>query len=283
MTITISNGNLTAQINPVGAELQSLKSNTNVEYIWEGNPEFWGKHSPVLFPIVGTLKKNTYQYNAIDYHLTRHGFARDLSFEIMELKEDCVIFSLQASKETLKNYPFDFELQLIYTLVENSLNIQYKVLNNGINQMPFSIGAHPAFALSRDFENYAIEFEQDETLNYFLLENDLISNKTKNITLVDKKIPLTYRLFENDALIFKKLQSNTLTIIHNLKPFLRVNFHDFPNLGIWTKINAPFVCIEPWHGYSDVLNSNGNLFEKEGMQILNPNEVFLTQYSIDVL
>lgn len=283
MTITISNRNLTARINPIGAELQSLKSNTNIEYIWEGNPDFWGKHSPVLFPIVGTLKNNTYQYNGIKYHLTRHGFARELSFEIIEKKENSVIFSLQSSKETLKNYPFDFELQIIYTLLENSLNIQFKVLNNGINRMPFSIGAHPAFALAKDFESYAIEFEQDETLKQYLLENDLISNKTKNITLEDKKIPLTYKLFENDALIFKKLQSNTLTIIKNLKPFLRVNFHDFPNLGIWTKTNAPFICIEPWFGYSDTKESNGTLFDKEGINVLDPNEVFLTQYSIDVL
>lgn len=281
--ITISNSNLTARINPIGAELQSLKSTTNIEYIWEGNPDFWSKHAPILFPIVGTLKNNTYHYDGVDYQLSRHGFARDMHFEIIEQKENSVIFSLQSSKETLKNYPFHFELQLIYTLIENSLNIQYKVINHGGNKMPFSIGAHPAFALNKDFENYAIEFEQEESLKYYVLENDLLSNATKDLTLVNKKIPLTYKLFENDALIFKTVQSNSLTILENLKPHLRVNFENFPNLGIWTKINAPFLCIEPWHGYTDVLESNGNLFDKEGIQILNPNEVFLTQYSIAIL
>lgn len=280
--ITIHNGVLTATINPKGAELNSLKSN-NREYIWEGNPDFWGKHAPILFPIVGTLKNNTYHYDGVDYQLSRHGFARDLNFEIIEQKENRVIFLLQSSKETLKNYPFHFELQLIYTLIENSLNIQYKVINHGGNKMLFSIGAHPAFALNKDFENYAIEFEQEESLKYYVLENDLISNATKDLTLVNKKIPLTYKLFENDALIFKSMQSNSLTIVENLKPLLRVNFDNFPHLGIWTKTNAPFLCIEPWHGYTDVLESNGNLFDKEGIKILNPNEVFLTQYSIAIL
>lgn len=283
MTITISNGKLTALINSIGAELQSLKSNTNIEYIWEGNPEFWGKHSPILFPIVGTLKNNTYHYNEVDYHLTRHGFARDLGFEIIEQNKNSVAFSLKSSNETLKNYPFNFELQISYTLEENSLIIQYKVFNNGINQMPFSIGAHPAFALNKDFKSYSLGFEQNESLKYYLLENDLISDKTKDLTLVDKKIPLNYQLFENDALIFKTMQTNSLTIFQELNPILRVNFQEFPNLGIWTKANAPFLCIEPWYGYSDVLDSSGNLFEKEGIQVLKSNEAFLTQFSIDIL
>jgi galactose mutarotase-like enzyme len=149
--------------------------------------------------------------------------------------------------------------------------------------MPFSIGAHPAFALANEFESYSLEFEQDETLHYFLLENDLILDQTHDLNLTNKKIPLNYKLFENDALILKKLQSNSLTIIQNSEPFLRVNFHEFPNLGIWTKANAPFLCIEPWFGYSDTKTSNGTIFDKEGIHVLEPNEVFLTQFSIDVL
>lgn len=280
--ITISNGNLTAIINPKGAELTSLKS-TNREYIWEGNPEFWGKHSPILFPIVGTLKNNLYYYNDKEYHLSRHGFARDLDFIIIEKSEKSVIFSLESTNETLKNYPFDFELQVIYTLQEKSLIIAYKVVNNGVNQMPFSIGAHPAFALPENFENYSLAFEKDEPLNYFLLENDLISDETKNIDLIDKKIPLTYELFQNDALIFKTIASKSITIWESSKPILRVDFQEFPSLGLWSKINASFLCIEPWLGYSDILDSNGNLFEKEGIQVLESNEVFLTQYSIAIL
>ncbi|MFM2370104.1 MAG: hypothetical protein RL619_2425 [Bacteroidota bacterium] len=283
MTTILKNSNLTAEIKHFGAELCSLKNNENKEYIWEGNANFWGKHSPILFPIVGTLKSNSYQYNDNEYHLSRHGFARDMEFELVEKRENSAIFSIQSSEETLKAYPFAFELQLIYTLDENSLRIEYKVINKGKSQMPFSIGAHPAFALPGNFENYSMKFEKEELLEYYLLENDLISNKTKKLEVQNNRIPLTYQLFENDALIFKTLESNSLTILENENPVLRVNFKDFPSLGIWTKMNAPFLCIEPWFGYSDTNENAGNLFEKEGIQILNANEIFHSEFSIEIL
>jgi galactose mutarotase-like enzyme len=279
----IKNTFLTATINSFGAELCSLKNNENKEYIWEGNPVFWGKHSPILFPIVGTLKNNSYQYNETEYHLPRHGFARDMDFELVNKKENSVTFSIQSSEESLKVYPFIFELQIIYTLDKNSLNIEYKVINKGKSKMPFSIGAHPAFALPGNFENYAIQFEKEESLEYYLLENDLISNKTKTLELQNKLVPLNYQLFENDALIFKKLESNSVTILENSNPKLRVNFNNFPSLGIWTKMNAPFLCIEPWFGYSDTNENSGNLFEKEGIQILEENKTFRSEFSIEIL
>jgi galactose mutarotase-like enzyme len=283
LTTILKNSNLTAEIKHLGAELCSLKNNKNKEYIWEGNADFWGKHSPILFPIVGTLKNNSYQYNSIDYNLSRHGFARDMEFELIDKKENSATFSIQSSEETLKVYPFVFELQLIYTLDENRLRIEYKVTNKGESQMPFSIGAHPAFALPGNFENYSMEFEKEEQLEYYLLENDLISDKTKKLEVQNNRIPLTYQLFENDALIFKTLESNSLTILENENPVLRVNFKDFPSLGIWTKMNAPFLCIEPWFGYSDTNENSGNLFKKEGIQILNANEAFHSEFSIEIL
>jgi len=283
LTTTIKNSNLIAEIKHLGAELISLKTDLNKEYIWEGNPDFWGKHSPILFPIVGTLKNNSFHYDGIEYHLSRHGFARDMEFELVDKKENSATFSIQSSEETLKVYPFAFELQIIYTLEENNLDIEYKVINNGKSQMPFSIGAHPAFALPGKFENYSIVFEKDEPLEYYLLENDLISNKTKKLEAQNKRIPLTYELFENDALIFKTLESNSLTILENENPVLRVHFEDFPSLGIWTKMNAPFLCIEPWFGYSDTNENSGNLFEKEGIQILKEKDTFKSKFSIEIL
>nr|WP_315183110.1 aldose 1-epimerase family protein [uncultured Flavobacterium sp.] len=283
MTTTIKNSNLSAKINPFGAELISLKSNNNKEYIWEGNPDFWGKHSPVLFPIVGTLKNNSFLYEGTQYHLSRHGFARDMTFELIEKKENSATFSIKSSVETLKKYPFEFELQLIYTLHNSNLNIEYKVINTGKSKMPFSIGAHPAFALAGNFENYSIAFEKEEPLEYYLLENDLISSKTAIIQSNQKQIPLTYDLFENDALIFKKLQSNALTILEDSNPVLTVRFEDFPSLGIWTKMNAPFLCIEPWFGYSDTNENSGNLFEKEGIQVLDKDQTFQAKFSIEIL
>jgi len=283
LNTTISNSKLKASVKYAGAELFSLTDNQNKEYIWEGNPDFWGKHSPILFPIVGTLKNNTYTINEKEYQLSRHGFARDMEFQLINKTENSAVFSLQSNAETLKNYPFDFELQLIYTLRETTLDIEYKVINKSEYQIPFSIGAHPAIALPKNFESYAFKFDKDEVLKYSLLENDLISNKTEILETYENLIPLHYKLFENDALVFKTLESNSLTILENSKPYIKVDFEDFPSLGIWTKDQAPFVCIEPWFGYSDTAENSGDLFEKEGILILNANQTFNSKFSIKIL
>jgi len=284
LTTTIANATLSATIKHAGAELCSLKKNsTNKEYIWEGNPEFWGKHSPILFPIVGTLKDNTFTYNDTPYHLSRHGFARDMTFTLIEQQDDSATFSLQANQETLKVYPFEFELQIKYTLTENALAISYKVKNNGTSKMPFSIGAHPAFSLAENFEDYSLQFENNEKLEYTLLENNLISAETASLTTTEGIVNLNYQLFEKDALIFKSLESKSITILENKKPLLAVEFEGFPHLGIWTPKDAPFLCIEPWFGYSDAVDSNGNIFEKDGIQILESSAIFNSKFSISIL
>lgn len=281
--ITLSNSKLSATINPKGAELISLKDNKGKEYIWEGNPEFWGKHSPVLFPIVGTLKDNKYTYNGTAYTLSRHGFARDNVFTVKEQREDSVVFSLTANDATKENYPFDFELQIQYTLSDSSLRIDYIIKNNSDEAMPFSIGAHPAFALLGNFEEYSLQFEKDEELVSTQLQNDLLSDVEIPVTLQNGKLGLNYDLFENDALVFKKITSQYIDIAKNDIPFLRVSFTDFPHLGLWTKSNAPFLCIEPWQGYADNMTSNGNLFDKEGILILEKGSEAKRGFSIEIL
>ena len=283
MNTTISNSILKASINHAGAELFSLKNNQEKEYIWEGNPNFWGKHSPILFPIVGTLKNNTYTIDQKEYQLSRHGFARDMEFQLIEKTENSAVFSLESNHETLKKYPFEFELQLIYSLEKTSLNIEYIVINKSERKMPFSIGAHPAIALPENFENYSFKFEKEELLKFNLLENDLISNKTEVLKTSDNLVRLNYKLFENDALVFKTLESNSLTILENEKPYIEVDFEDFPSLGIWTKDQAPFVCIEPWFGYSDTAENSGDLYQKEGILLLDADQIFHSKFSIKIL
>lgn len=283
MNTTISNSTISASIKHAGAELFSLKNNDNKEYIWEGNPDFWGKHSPILFPIVGTLKNNTYTIEGKEYQLPRHGFARDMEFQLVEKTENSAVFSLESNSETLKKYPFEFELQLIYTLEDTSLHIEYKVINKSGKKLPFSIGAHPAIALHENFEDYAFKFEKEEVLKYYLLENDLISNKTKVLETTNGTVPLNYQLFENDALIFKTLESKSLTILEKSKPYINVDFKDFPSLGLWTKDQAPFICVEPWLGYSDTSENSGDLFEKEGILILDSDQTFNSKFTITIL
>ena len=282
MIKTLINDFLSITVNFKGAELQSIKRDKN-EYIWNGDVEFWGKHSPVLFPIVGTLKNNSYFLENEAYQLSRHGFARDLEFELLESEYNSLLFSLKANDVTLTNFPFEFELKIKYTLLDKKLIVQYEVINNSDKKMPFSIGAHPAFSLPSGFENYSLEFSDIENPEYYLLKNGLISDQTETLNINDQILSLTFKTFDNDALVFKTLKSKTITILENSKPYIKVDFKNFPNLGIWTVQNANFICIEPWFGYSDTINSNGEILEKEGIIILEKNESFKTEFSIEIM
>jgi len=282
MEVCLQNQNIKVKINSFGAELTSLSKGKN-NYIWTIDEQFWNKTSPVLFPIVGSLKNDSYLLNQKKFSLPRHGFARNYEFNVIEKTETSATFSLSENEETLKVYPFHFELQIAYTLQENELIISYLVKNNSNEKMPFSIGAHPAFAIDSDITDYSLLFENDDILVTHELEKGQFSGKTRNLILEDKNLPLSYSLFDKDALVFKKLNSASLTILKNKNPYLKVNFESFPNLGIWTKPEAPFLCIEPWHGYSDNKDSNRNIFEKEGIQTLNKHETFKTSFSIEIL
>ncbi len=283
MKIEISNGNFIATLRSKGAELTSLKSASGEEFIWEGNPDYWGKHSPVLFPIVGTLKNNTYRYNGKEYFMTRHGFARDNDFIVKQTTKSNVVFTLSQNIGTLSSYPFCFILELEYNLDENGLEVIYTVKNNDSKVMPFSLGAHPAFAMPGNFEDYSLSFNRDQVLLSSQLENDLLSDTMKEIPLHDGLLPLNYSLFDNDALIFRRLKSNRVEILKRGNPYLRVIFPDFQHLGIWTKKDAPFLCIEPWQGYSDHHNTHGNIMEKDGIIKLPPNEIYRLRFKIEIL
>lgn len=284
MNIQLENEIFSISINTKGAELNSFKNQIlNKEYIWEGNPEFWGKHSPILFPIVGGLKNDSYYYNDKKYNLSRHGFARDFEFEIIEKTDVSVTFSLKENEETLQKYPFHFELLIKYVLTENKLVIIYHIINNSKSEMPFNIGAHPAFALPKNFTNYSLEFEKQEELITHELENNLFSGATRTIALDKANLPLNYSLFEKDALVFKTLESKSVKILENGNPFLKLNYEDFGSLGIWTVKNAPYICIEPWIGFADEVSSNGNLFDKKNIQILEENSSFEASFSIEIL
>lgn len=284
MITTLSNSILSIAINSKGAELISIKNNqTKHEYLWEGNPEYWGKHSPILFPIVGTLKNNTYRFNGQNYTLPRHGFARDCEFKMLRQEQDKVIFSLQENTATLATYPFNFELQVGYTLTENEVIVSYLIKNNNPVSMPFSIGGHPAFALKNDFTDYSLLFEKEENLISYALENDLISDKTAIIPLQQNKLSLSYSLFEKDALVFKSMASKQIQLLENNMPVLNFKYCDFPHFGLWTKVGAPFICLEPWLGYADTVAANGNLMEKEGITLLKANSEKEISFSIEIL
>jgi galactose mutarotase-like enzyme len=281
MKIIIKSNKYSASISNIGAELFEFKKD-NINYIWTIDEHFWNKTSPVLFPIVGRLKNDSYSLYGKEYKLQRHGFARDYEFKVITKTENEVVFSLQESQETLAVFPFEFELQIKYTLEENKLTISYKVINNSNKKMAFNIGAHPAFAMNGDFEKYTLQFNKDEKFETHHLENELFNGKTTLVESNNGKIPLNYSLFETDALVFKHIESNEVSILKENNPYLKINFDGFPFLGIWTKQNAPFLCIEPWQGYADLENGSGTIFEKSGIQTLVEKEAFSCSFRIEV-
>ena len=282
MIVTISNATLTATINTLGAELISLVKN-NKNYIWNIDETYWNKTSPVLFPVVGRLKNDSYSFNGKTYQMTRHGFARNMEFSFDKKSDSQVIFELNETEETKAIYPFSFKLLMAYTLMENELVIEYFVRNQSDEVLPFSIGAHPAFTISENFENYSLQFNAADTFETHHLENESFNGKTTLVDAKNKAITLNYALFEKDALVFKQLNSNEVTLKNNDRAILKVNYDHFPYLGIWTKQNAPFLCIEPWCGLADFSNHNGDLEEKEGMNHLPAGEDFLRAIRIEIL
>lgn len=281
MIITKTNNKISASIDSLGAELIRLEKDSK-NYIWTVDETCWNKTSPILFPIVGRLKNDTYRIENKTYELPRHGFARNLEFQIVNQTESSVVFVLESNSETLKNYPFEFELRLEYELDENELKMKYSVENKSEVTMPFSIGAHPAFTIEDSFSDYSLKFNQTEEFISYELDNEQFNAASKKIQSEKGIINLNYTLFEKDALVFKHLQSNELTILKKKEPVLSVQFEGFPYLGIWTKPNAPFLCIEPWCGLADNRNHNGNIFEKEGINFLQAKETFSKTIKIKI-
>ncbi|RZK17382.1 MAG: aldose 1-epimerase family protein [Pedobacter sp.] len=276
--ITLENDYLKVSLTAKGAELQGLYSKeTAIEYLWNANPKYWAKHSPVLFPIVGSLKNEHFNYKGKSYELPRHGFARDHVFDTEKTSNTEVVFTLKQSDKTLKVYPFFFELKLIYKLIDRKLILTYEVTNTGSEEMLFSIGAHPAFAVpntpNTSYEDYYLAFNTDEKLTYWKLEDGLVADETESIELDGHKLNLKHELFYNDALVFKTMQSSCISLLNNKNDYgLHFHFEDFPFFGIWAAKDAPFVCLEPWCGVADGVNHNQEIKQKEGIISLLPNE-----------
>jgi len=276
--ITLENDYIKVSLAAKGAELQGLFSKeTKLAYLWNADPKYWGKHSPVLFPIVGSLKNNSFNYKGKNYELPRHGFARDHEFTVENVSETEAIFSLTQTEDTLKIYPFYFELKLRYRLIDRKLNLTYEVTNTGKEDLLFSLGAHPAFAVpntpNTEYEDYYLAFNADDKLTFWKLKDGLVADETEGIELGSHRLGLKHDLFYNDALVFKTLQSNCISLLNTKNDYgLHFHFEDFPFFGIWAATDAPFICLEPWCGVADSVNHDQELTHKEGIIKLDIGE-----------
>lgn len=283
--IVLENEVLKACIHPHGAELHSLYNKEHaIDYLWNGDAAYWNRRSPVLFPIVGALKNNSFLYENTAYQLPRHGFARDMIFTAAQTSSHSATFVLESSEETLKKYPFDFKLSLQYTLTDDSLSLRYEVENPLARRLYFSIGAHPAFNVpmvqNARFEDYYIEFEQEENSPRWVIDNNLLSHPEPFLT-GQKRLPLSRELFAEDALVFKDLKSGYMSLKSHASPHgIRFNFREFPYMGIWSAPGAPFVCIEPWQGIADAADHNQQLENKEGIISLEGGQRWHKSWSV---
>lgn len=288
MKISIENETLLVESKAAGAELTSIKLKSDgTEYLWQANPKHWNRHAPLLFPIVGAVPNNRYTYAGRQYNMKNHGFARDSEFETKHESDSRVIYRLSANTDTLAAYPFQFTLEVEYKLEGSAVAVSWRVINEGDREMPFSIGAHPAFNCplvpGELFIDYYLEFSENEKLDRQFVNpaNLVIAGRTEHFLQNEKIKPLEESMFNDGAFILDRLKSSSVALKgRKTGKSVTVSFPGFPQLGIWAPPGAPFVCIEPWFGIAESTDFTGDFTQKKGILKLQPAEVFEKQYKI---
>ena len=286
---TIQNEHLEIVIQGTGAEISSIKDNDGLEYIWQAEPKIWGSHAPVLFPIIGALKNGTYTYKGHQYSISKHGFIRNNNnLQVVTHSKHMLQLQYAYNDETLKNYPFKFEFTISFVLRGKSLEVLHQVKNHDDKEMLFSLGGHPAFKCplkaTENYHDYVLKFEHKENSKRHLIDkNGLQNGQSRPFLTNEDTIELQHSIFKDDALIFKDLKSRRISLAHKTKgDVLRVSFEDFDYLGLWAKTDGNFVCIEPWLGVTDHVDTNGDFENKEGILTLGPGKTFKASFTIDI-
>jgi galactose mutarotase-like enzyme len=290
----LKNEDLTLQIKDLGAELTSIKDNKRqIEYLWNADPAYWKRSSPILFPIVGSLRNKGYRYKGKTYSLSQHGFARDMKFDLKSISDSEIWFTLKANEETIKLFPFQFQLEIGYHLTGRKINVMWRVINQDSSTMYFSIGGHPAFFCPLDGNgvqsDYFIVFDTDKPLHYTRIDDQGLavknsSNETPYLKTDHGYLSVDPQLFDRDALVIEDNQSHSISLADkDKKTYLTVTF-DAPLFGLWSPAgkNAPFICIEPWYGRCDSNSFTGDLTEREWGNKLEAGKTFEASYTIDI-
>ena len=282
---------ITIKVKSLGAELFSLvDEQSGQEYMWSGDPEYWNRTSPILFPFIGRLKKQQYNYKGKKYEPTPHGFARDMEFVVAEKTENSLWFAIKDNEDTKKVYPFSFLLEIGYVLEARKLQVKWRVKNTGTEKMYFSIGGHPGFVCPMNPEEQRrdsyLYFEGKEQIisREVSMKEGLVTDKYNVLSLEDGKLKIADDLFEADALVLENHQIKKLDLLTKEgKTYITFSM-DAPVYGIWScvKPGAPFVCIEPWYGRCDAVDFKGSLEEREWQQQLESEEIFETYYQIEI-
>jgi galactose mutarotase-like enzyme len=285
----IENNYLRIKAREYGGELTSLFDKINgIEHLWQAHPEFWPWHAPVLFPVIGRCLNDELVIEGQKYRMEKHGFARKSEFKLLELAETKMVFSLKSNPQLKRIYPFDFEFLIRYHLSITELVVSYEVINRDSKPIYFQLGGHPAFAVpfkeGENYSDYYLQFEQNENVSRHYINDEGYFDGRQDVSLANSGIiHLNNNLFRDDALIFKDLKSRKVTIKgKDTLHYLSVNFTGFNYLGLWAKVGAPYVCIEPWLGCADTANKPVEFKDKEGVIQLAANEHFTVSFAVQI-
>lgn len=279
-TIELKSPQLQAAISLNGAELVFFGKNPGSNVLWSKQTTHWNRVAPNLFPIVGRLLTDSYTVDGKFYQLPQHGFARDREFEIVEQSETEARLRLTSDAELQRVYPFSFVFDVVYSLSESGIIISYETQNTGKENMHYSVGGHPAFHLNESLENYYLEFDSAIQLERQELSGSYFSGEGIYYG-VSNRLDLGDELFENDAFVLKEPQFHSVSLKHeNGETLVQMHCDSWTAIGFWTKKDAPFLCIEPWWGWADHIDSNGKLEEKAGIRSLNPGEKEIVRYEL---
>ncbi|MYN06740.1 aldose 1-epimerase family protein [Pseudoduganella aquatica] len=282
--VSLANGLLHCVVALRGAELRSLADAGGEEYLWQRDPAVWEDSAPILFPVVGRLKDGGYRHAGKRYELPIHGFARHCRFAVRETQADSVLLELQSTPATLACYPFAFTLTVRFTLEKNCLRVVYNVHNTGAENMYFSLGSHPGFRLPQDGgASWRLLFSESPQ-QVRQLDGPLLGAASRPYSLgPGNSLPLSPGLFDDDALIFTQMHARHVALARaDGATRLVLDTGGAPDLGIWSRPGASYICIEPWHGYDDSAAVSGELRDKPGIVELAAGATFSTHYAITV-
>ncbi len=280
--IKISNGYIDVVISTMGAEMKSITKNGK-EMLWCGDPAVWPAQTPLMFPICGGLKDDKFIYNGKEYNLEKHGYGRKVEFELEKADNESATFLLVSNEESHKVYPFDYELRVTYTLDKTKVNIKYDVKNTTDGEMYFSIGGHEGYACPEGIEEYSVIFPETEDLVSNILNGNLLEHNTRNLGNGTKELQLKYEYFAIDAQVFLNLKSKKATLRHRATGEERtVYFDGFDFFLLWTKPGAKYICMEPWCGCQDFMDSDYDITKKRGIIKLEKGETCVKVHSIEV-
>lgn len=290
--VRIKYGSCSAVLRPLGAQIISFIAPDGREVIWQGDPAIWADHSPILFPVIGTVKDGKVIIDGVSYPMSKHGFAINAMFETVDAGDSYAVFELTESEETLRQYPFAFCLRVMYELTETGFRCRFTVFNRSDRPMPFCVGGHPGFIVPMEqgaaFENYRLIFPDDKRAKNLLCPGGGLVSDSEELTFgPGGEVDLRHEIFdEKDTLLLSELRSRSVRLIHRSNGRgLRMSWDGMEALAVWTMPHnhGDYICLEPWHGLPGMAEESGVFAEKRYATVLRPGECYRCGFEVELI